>query len=119
MECRDYFVHLIKRGAAILGWYVYILHLYIKLSSAVAGCRYVSVFLIFIIPLCKFYTHTETEQGIFRQILQGRLDFQSEPWPGISDSAKDLIRKMLDRNPKNRFTAHQVLCKSEISHRAR
>ncbi|XP_004503020.1 calcium-dependent protein kinase SK5 [Cicer arietinum] len=52
----------------------------------------------------------ETEQGIFRQIMQGRLDFQSEPWPGISDSAQDLIRKMLDRNPKTRFTAHQVLC---------
>nr|AAV28169.1 calcium-dependent protein kinase 1 [Vicia faba] len=52
----------------------------------------------------------ETEIGIFKQILQGRLDFQSEPWPGISDSAKDLIRKMLDRNPKTRFTAHQVLC---------
>ncbi|CAJ1974747.1 unnamed protein product [Sphenostylis stenocarpa] len=52
----------------------------------------------------------ETEQGIFRQILLGRLDFQSEPWPSISDSAKDLIRKMLDRNPKTRLTAHKLLC---------
>ncbi|KAL6978147.1 Calcium-dependent protein kinase 12 [Sarracenia purpurea var. burkii] len=52
----------------------------------------------------------ETETGIFRQILQGKLDFESEPWPGISDSAKDLIRKMLDRNPKRRFSAHEVLC---------
>ncbi|CAH9109947.1 unnamed protein product [Cuscuta europaea] len=52
----------------------------------------------------------ETEVGIFRQILQGKLDFESEPWPGISDSAKDLIRKMLDRNPKRRLTAHEVLC---------
>ena len=48
--------------------------------------------------------------GIFRQILQGKLDFESEPWPAISQSAKDLIRKMLDRNPKKRLTAHQVLC---------
>ncbi|KAL7214678.1 hypothetical protein ACSBR1_026962 [Camellia fascicularis] len=53
---------------------------------------------------------TETELGIFRQILQGKLDFESEPWPGISDSAKDLIRKMLDRNPKRRLSAHEVLC---------
>ncbi|GMP26728.1 hypothetical protein CsSME_00003046 [Camellia sinensis var. sinensis] len=52
----------------------------------------------------------ETELGIFRQILQGKLDFESEPWPGISDSAKDLIRKMLDRNPKRRLSAHEVLC---------
>ncbi|KAM7518018.1 hypothetical protein LguiB_016980 [Lonicera macranthoides] len=52
----------------------------------------------------------ETEVGIFRQILQAKLDFESEPWPGISDSAKDLIRKMLTRNPKARITAHEVLC---------
>ncbi|KAF4359119.1 hypothetical protein F8388_005228 [Cannabis sativa] len=52
----------------------------------------------------------QTEMGIFRQILQGKLDFESEPWPGISESAKDLIRKMLERNPKKRLTAHEVLC---------
>ncbi|KAK4264612.1 hypothetical protein QN277_025765 [Acacia crassicarpa] len=51
----------------------------------------------------------ETETGIFRQILEGKIDFQSEPWPSISDSAKDLIRKMLDQSPKNRLTAHEVL----------
>ncbi|KAF8405795.1 hypothetical protein HHK36_007872 [Tetracentron sinense] len=52
----------------------------------------------------------ETESGIFKQILQGQIDFESEPWPAISESAKDLIRKMLDRNPKKRLTAHDVLC---------
>ncbi|KAK4717417.1 hypothetical protein R3W88_015755 [Solanum pinnatisectum] len=52
----------------------------------------------------------ETDMGIFRQILRGKLDLESEPWPGISDSAKDLIRKILDRNPKRRLTAHEVLC---------
>ncbi|KAH6833819.1 calcium-dependent protein kinase 2 [Perilla frutescens var. hirtella] len=52
----------------------------------------------------------ETEMGIFRQILLGKLDFDSEPWPMISDFAKDLLRKMLDRNPKTRLTAHEVLC---------
>ena len=53
----------------------------------------------------------ETEKGIFKQILQGKLDFASEPWPSISGSAKDLMRKMLERNPKKRITAHEVLCK--------
>jgi len=52
----------------------------------------------------------ETEQGIFEQVLQAQLDFSSEPWPGISESAKDLIRNMLVRNPKKRLRAHQVLC---------
>ncbi|KAJ9693822.1 hypothetical protein PVL29_009674 [Vitis rotundifolia] len=52
----------------------------------------------------------ETEQGIFEQVLKGDLDFVSEPWPSISDSAKDLVRKMLVRDPKKRLTAHEVLC---------
>lgn len=57
-----------------------------------------------------FASQTETDSGIFRQILYGKLDFNSEPWPNISDSAKDLIRKMLTRDPKERISAHEVLC---------
>ncbi|KAK4380678.1 hypothetical protein RND71_002540 [Anisodus tanguticus] len=52
----------------------------------------------------------ETEQGIFKQVLRGELDFVSEPWPTISESAKDLVRKMLVKDPKKRLTAHEVLC---------
>ncbi|KAJ4744732.1 Calcium-dependent protein kinase [Rhynchospora pubera] len=51
----------------------------------------------------------ETEQGIFDEVLHGKLDFQSDPWPNISDGAKDLVRKMLVRDPKKRLTAHEVL----------
>ncbi|OMO59553.1 hypothetical protein CCACVL1_24761 [Corchorus capsularis] len=52
----------------------------------------------------------ETESGIFRQILHGKVDFVSEPWPSISNSAKDLIQKMLERDPRQRIHAHEVLC---------
>ncbi|KAM3394726.1 Calcium-dependent protein kinase 4 [Capsicum chinense] len=52
----------------------------------------------------------ETDNGIFKQILKGKIDFESEPWPQISDSAKDLVKKMLTRDPRARLTAHQVLC---------
>ncbi|EER90764.1 hypothetical protein BDA96_01G065100 [Sorghum bicolor] len=52
----------------------------------------------------------ESEQGIFEQVLKGELDFSSEPWPSISESAKDLVRKMLIRDPKKRLTAHEALC---------
>ncbi|KAL8129549.1 hypothetical protein V2J09_018704 [Rumex salicifolius] len=52
----------------------------------------------------------ETQQGIFDAVLKGHIDFESEPWPVISDSAKDLIRMMLCSNPADRLTAHQVLC---------
>ncbi|KQJ86709.1 calcium-dependent protein kinase 27-like [Brachypodium distachyon] len=52
----------------------------------------------------------ETEQGIFEQVLHGTLDFDSDPWPSVSEGAKDLLRKVLVRDPKKRLTAHQVLC---------
>ncbi|KAG6778232.1 hypothetical protein POTOM_018086 [Populus tomentosa] len=52
----------------------------------------------------------ETQQGIFDAVLKGYIDFDSDPWPLISDSAKDLIRKMLCSRPSERLTAHEVLC---------
>ncbi|KAK4279745.1 hypothetical protein QN277_011471 [Acacia crassicarpa] len=52
----------------------------------------------------------ETEAGIFRQILHGELDLVSEPWPSISESAKDLVKQMLERDPRKRISAHKVLC---------
>uniref|UniRef100_A0A7N0T663 non-specific serine/threonine protein kinase n=1 Tax=Kalanchoe fedtschenkoi TaxID=63787 RepID=A0A7N0T663_KALFE len=52
----------------------------------------------------------ESEQGIFEQVLHGDLDFSSDPWPSISESAKDLVRRMLVRDPKRRLTAYEVLC---------
>lgn len=52
----------------------------------------------------------ETQQGIFDAVLKGHIDFESDPWPIISDSAKDLIRNMLCMRPSERLTAHQVLC---------
>ncbi|KAL9316874.1 hypothetical protein ACSQ67_017875 [Phaseolus vulgaris] len=52
----------------------------------------------------------ETQQGIFDAVLKGHIDFDSEPWPLISDSGKDLIRKMLCSQPSERLSAHQVLC---------
>ncbi|XP_042482416.1 calcium-dependent protein kinase 26-like [Macadamia integrifolia] len=52
----------------------------------------------------------ETQQGIFDAVLKGQIDFESDPWPLISDSAKDLIQKMLTSRPSDRLTAHEVLC---------
>nr|GMC49860.1 calcium-dependent protein kinase 2-like [Ipomoea batatas] len=51
----------------------------------------------------------ETERGIFDAVLKGEIDFESEPWPSISSSAKDLVRRMLTQDPKTRITAAQVL----------
>ncbi|XP_040958592.1 calcium-dependent protein kinase 21 isoform X2 [Gossypium hirsutum] len=55
------------------------------------------------------FIEEETEKGIFDAISEGKLDFESQPWPSISETAKDLVRKMLTKDPKKRFTSAQVL----------
>ncbi|KAF5739323.1 hypothetical protein HS088_TW12G00528 [Tripterygium wilfordii] len=51
----------------------------------------------------------ETEKGIFDAILKGNLDLSRSPWPSISSLAKDLIKKMLTKDPKKRITAAEAL----------
>ncbi|XP_051125295.1 calcium-dependent protein kinase 2-like [Andrographis paniculata] len=51
----------------------------------------------------------ESEKGIFDAILNEQIDFDSSPWPSISSSAKDLVRKMLTKDPRRRITPTQVL----------
>lgn len=51
----------------------------------------------------------ETEKGIFDAILKEEIDFVSQPWPIISNSAKDLVRKMLTKDPKKRISSTEVL----------
>ncbi|KAL5678530.1 hypothetical protein ACJX0J_014661, partial [Zea mays] len=51
----------------------------------------------------------KTEQGVAQVILRGNIDFKREPWPNISENAKDLVRHMLEPDPKLRLTAKQVL----------
>ncbi|PWA61673.1 hypothetical protein CTI12_AA373060 [Artemisia annua] len=57
----------------------------------------------------KCLSTTETEKGIFDAVLEGYIDFESDPWPSISKSAKDLVRRMLTQDPKRRITSAQVL----------
>ncbi|CAL0329643.1 unnamed protein product [Lupinus luteus] len=51
----------------------------------------------------------ESEEGVAQAILRGLIDFKREPWPSISESAKSLVRQMLEPDPKLRLTAKQVL----------
>ncbi|KAK1411875.1 hypothetical protein QVD17_32703 [Tagetes erecta] len=59
--------------------------------------------------------YADTEEDIFEEVLHGKLDFNIDPWPNISESAKDLVKKMLVRDRKKRITAHEVLCHPWIS----
>ncbi|KAI7731262.1 hypothetical protein M8C21_013205 [Ambrosia artemisiifolia] len=51
----------------------------------------------------------ETEQGVAQAIIRSVVDFKRDPWPKVSDSAKDLVKKMLNPDPKLRLTAQEVL----------
>lgn len=51
----------------------------------------------------------DNEQGIFEAILKGDIDYTCDPWPSISSSAKDLVNKLLQADPKQRLTAVEIL----------
>ncbi|KAI4386811.1 hypothetical protein MLD38_004711 [Melastoma candidum] len=51
----------------------------------------------------------KTEDGIFREVLKKNPDFRRRPWPTISNSAKDFVKKLLVKDPRARLTAAQAL----------
>lgn len=55
--------------------------------------------------------YVETEQGVAQAIIRSVVEFKRDPWPKVSDNAKDLVKKMLDPDPKKRLTAQGVLGK--------
>ncbi|KAK6937143.1 Protein kinase domain [Dillenia turbinata] len=50
----------------------------------------------------------ETEQGVAQAIIRSHVDFNRDPWPKVSDNAKDLVKRMLNPNPEQRLTAQQA-----------
>ncbi|KAL7132074.1 hypothetical protein ABFS83_12G047000 [Erythranthe nasuta] len=51
----------------------------------------------------------KTEDGIFKEVLRNKPDFRRKPWPGISNAAKDFVKKILVKDPRARLTAAQAL----------
>ena len=65
---------------------------------------------------CAFFRKTpfangadDTPEEILRRIGEGKFDLCGGNWNSVSESAKDLVRRMLDVEPSNRPTAVQVL----------
>ncbi|XP_017264164.1 serine/threonine-protein kinase DCLK2 isoform X2 [Kryptolebias marmoratus] len=56
-----------------------------------------------------FRSENNKQEDLFDQILLGQLDFPSPYWDNITDSAKELIGKMLQVNAEARYTAQDVL----------
>ncbi|XP_073278270.1 calcium-dependent protein kinase 32-like [Primulina huaijiensis] len=65
---------------------------------------------ILYILLCGFPPFwAETEQGIAQAIIRSVVSFKRDPWPKVSDKAKDLVKKMLNPDPRKRLTPEEVL----------
>ncbi|PRP82336.1 calcium/calmodulin-dependent protein kinase-like protein [Planoprotostelium fungivorum] len=65
---------------------------------------------ILYILLCGFPPfYDENITTLYQQILTADYEFPEEYWVGISDSAKDLVCKLLMLDPGKRFTAKQAL----------
>lgn len=51
---------------------------------------------------------SDCPQGIFAEIKNGFLDVEGGPWQEISHEARDLVRRMLCRDPSKRITPQQA-----------
>ncbi|XP_042399774.1 calcium-dependent protein kinase 26-like [Zingiber officinale] len=56
----------------------------------------------------------KTKSRIFESVRSAELRFPSDSWQSVSNTAKDLIRRMLCRDPSQRLTSKQVLDHSWI-----
>eukprot|EP01099_Mayorella_cantabrigiensis_P001392 TRINITY_DN1603_c0_g1_i1.p1 TRINITY_DN1603_c0_g1~~TRINITY_DN1603_c0_g1_i1.p1 ORF type:complete len:417 (-),score=117.60 TRINITY_DN1603_c0_g1_i1:429-1592(-) len=69
-----------------------------------------SIGVIIYILLCGFPPFFgETPPELFKKIIECKYDFDDQAWDEVSDQAKDLIRHLLVKDPKQRFTATQCL----------
>jgi len=53
--------------------------------------------------------YADSAPALFKKIMDVKYDFDDSVWEDISDSAKDLIRNLLVKEPSKRFTAKQCL----------
>ena len=57
----------------------------------------------------------KTDNQIYGKIVQGEYKMEERSWKGISSDAKDLVKKMLCFNSKERISAEEALNHKWIS----
>jgi len=73
-------------------------------------CDVWSMGVIMFILLCGYPPFEgDNNKEIFKRVLQQKLEFDPEDWTDISAEAKDLITKMLEKEPAKRITAIDAL----------
>jgi len=53
--------------------------------------------------------YADSAPALFKKIMDVKYDFDDSVWDDISESAKDIIRNLLVKDPNKRFTAKQCL----------
>jgi len=53
--------------------------------------------------------YADSAPALFKKIMDVKYDFDDTVWDGISETAKDLIRNLLVKDPTKRLTATQCL----------
>jgi calcium-dependent protein kinase len=51
----------------------------------------------------------DTEEEIFAMVKHAEVDYASDPWPGLSRAAREVVRAMLNRDEARRPSAAQLL----------
>ncbi|KAL3812130.1 hypothetical protein ACHAXA_009389 [Cyclostephanos tholiformis] len=74
------------------------------------SCDIWSIGVITYILLCGYPPfYGDTDNQIFDAVRTAKFDFPSPDWDGISDSAKEFVSALLQRNPTQRPTAARAL----------
>ncbi|XP_057711905.1 calcium/calmodulin-dependent protein kinase type 1D [Corythoichthys intestinalis] len=69
-----------------------------------------SIGVISYILLCGYPPfYDENDSKLFEQILKADYEFDAPYWDDISDSAKDFISNLMEKDPAKRFTCEQAL----------
>ncbi|XP_073206908.1 calcium/calmodulin-dependent protein kinase type 1 isoform X2 [Lepidochelys kempii] len=69
-----------------------------------------SIGVIAYILLCGYPPfYDENDAKLFEQILRAEYEFDSPYWDDISESAKDFIQHLMEKDPSKRFTCEQAL----------
>ena len=74
------------------------------------SCDVWSLGVILFVFLCGYPPFEgDDNKEIFRNVLKSPLEFDPEDWNIVSVQAKDLVSKMLDKDPSTRISAQACL----------
>ena len=71
------------------------------------------------LPFVDRVNQRPNAKEVFRSILEDPIDFESDPWGSLSEDCLDLVKKLLERDPRKRITARAALLHPWLQQTAR